>query len=128
MGTYLYVRMTRATTSGADQQTELSPRCPIRTSLDLLGGKWRLLLIHRLAGEPMRYSQLRRALPDISEKMLTQELKALVQDRLVERIDHETDSPRIEYRLTRAGRSALPVLKQLHDFADGYERMLHDQA
>ena len=65
------------------EEINVSARCPIRTTLELLGGKWRLLIIHQIGDETVRFGELKRHLPDISEKMLVQELKTLVDYDLV---------------------------------------------
>ncbi len=98
----------------------LTARCPIRTTLEMLGGKWRLLIIHQLGEESLRFSELRRRLPDISEKMLTQELRILADNDLVERINHGTVPPHVEYRLTERGRLALPLIGHLAAFGMAY--------
>ena len=96
-------------------------RCPIRTALDLIGGKWKLLILHHLADGPLRYGELRRRLDGPSDKVFTQQLRILEQDRLVAREDFGTAAPRVEYALTAQGRLALPLVEQLAAFAHLYE-------
>lgn len=103
-----------------DIETKVSARCPIRTTLELLGGKWRLLIIQQLAKDAKRLSQLKRDIPDISEKMLIQELKVLADNDLVERINYGEVPPKVEYRLTEKGRYALPLIGHLKEFSDKY--------
>lgn len=98
----------------------LHPRCPVRTALELLGGKWRLLLLREIAAGHERFGALRRALPDISEKMLAQELRTLADNHLVHRVNHGEVPPRVEYRLTENGRRALDVLGALAAFGEAY--------
>ncbi|MEM7656901.1 MAG: helix-turn-helix domain-containing protein [Bacteroidota bacterium] len=98
----------------------LTPRCPIRTTLELVGGKWKLLMLFQLAQGAMRPSQLRRSIPDISEKMLIQELKILVESGLVVRNNYGEVPPRVEYSLTPKGKLALPLVEAMKVFADGY--------
>ena len=104
------------------EKVELSPRCPIRTTLELLGGKWRLVIISSLADQQLRLSALKRKIPDISEKMLIQELKTLTENYLVERINFGEVPPRVEYRLTEAGKKALPLVGSMAEFAANYEQ------
>jgi DNA-binding HxlR family transcriptional regulator len=103
---------------------KLSSRCPIRTTLEMLGGKWRLILINQLKEGPMRFGELAAALPDISEKMLAQELKILAENNLVQRRDYEEVPPRVEYELTEAGREALPLIDALATFGIEYQKKL----
>jgi DNA-binding HxlR family transcriptional regulator len=98
----------------------ITARCPIRTTLEMLGGKWKLLIIFQLAEAPLRFSELKRRLPDISEKMLVQELKSLQVSGLVDRENFGEVPPRVEYSLTERGRLALPVIRSMRDFAQGY--------
>ena len=90
--------------------------CPVRKSLDVLGGKWKLLIIHTFEGETRRYGELRRLLPEISEKMLTQELKELVRDNIIEKKAYNEVPPRVEYKLTKKGEEALPIVASLYTF------------
>ncbi len=109
------------------EKTKITNRCPIRTTLEMLGGKWRLLLIYQLSSqESMRYGELKRAIPDISEKMLIQELKILVDSGLVRRKSYGEVPPRVEYSLTPQGRSALPLIDQMYQFGMGYLAQLEE--
>ncbi|WP_026999424.1 winged helix-turn-helix transcriptional regulator [Eisenibacter elegans] len=100
----------------------VSNRCPIRTTLELLGGKWKLLILFQLSGEALRLSALKKAIPDISEKMLIQELKNLTDSGLVLRQNYGEVPPRVEYRLSEKGQKALPLIAQMRDFALAYEQ------
>lgn len=102
---------------------KVTPRCPIRTTLELVGGKWKLLIIIQLAREAKRLSKLKRDIPDISEKMLIQELKNLVDSELVIRKNYGEVPPRVEYALTEKGRLALPLIGHMKDFAEQCMRM-----
>ncbi len=95
----------------------VTPRCPIRTTLELIGGRWKLLLVQQLSAGPLRFGQLRRLLPDISEKMLAQELHQLTTSALVERA--ETDG-RITYALTPLGQELLPLIAHIRQFGQQY--------
>lgn len=101
--------------------TLVTARCPVRTTLELLGGKWKLLLLHQLAPGPLRFADLKRRLPDISEKMLGQELKTLADSGLLLRIDYAEAPPRVEYVLTEKGKLTGPLLEAMRDFARAYE-------
>ena len=104
-----------------DDPILVTARCPIRTALELIGGKWKLLILFQLSGPALRLSVLKRRIPDISEKMLIQELKSLVDSELVSRVNYGEVPPRVEYALTEKGRSALPLIEAMRIFAADYE-------
>lgn len=98
--------------------------CPIRDVLDRLGDKWSTLLVFHLAERPHRFGELRRAVPDISQRMLTQSLRDLQRDGLVSRHVHPTQPPSVEYRLTALGRSLLAPLAGLVRWADEHHNAI----
>ncbi len=87
--------------------------CSMELTLGLIGGKWKPLIIWYLAENTMRFSELKRALPNITQKMLTQQLRALEESGLVNRHIYAEIPPKVEYSLTSAGKSLLPILKSL---------------
>ena len=95
------------------------PECPIRNVLARIGGKWTLAVIYTLGGSetPLRFKDIERANPDCSQKMLTQTLRGLEADGLICRTVYPEMPPRVEYALTDRGRSFLPVMRQLLDWA-----------
>jgi len=86
--------------------------CPVELALDQIGGKWKTVVLSRLKIEPMAYSDLRRAIPGLADKVLTQRLKDLVADGFVERRRNEDGGA--VYVLTAEGRSLTPVLEALY--------------
>ncbi|NJO12986.1 MAG: helix-turn-helix transcriptional regulator [Gammaproteobacteria bacterium] len=92
--------------------------CPIRDILDRIGDRWSLLVLWSLAGGARRFSDLRRSIGDISQRMLAQTVRRLEQDGLVLRTVTPTVPPRVDYELTRWGRSFLDPLQVLIDWAD----------
>jgi DNA-binding HxlR family transcriptional regulator len=92
--------------------------CPVRTVLDRISGKWHTLLLVALAEGPLRFGELRRGLPDISQRMLTQSLRELQRDGLVARRVYPTAPPSVDYRLTDLGRSLLTPLSALIRWAE----------
>ncbi|WOS61443.1 winged helix-turn-helix transcriptional regulator [Sinorhizobium fredii] len=91
--------------------------CPVRDVMDNIGGKWNSLMILSLADGPLRFSQLRRLIPDISQRMLTQTLRDLQRDGYLSRTVYPTQPPSVEYGLTDLGRSFLVVLKLFVDWS-----------
>jgi DNA-binding HxlR family transcriptional regulator len=90
--------------------------CAVELAVDVIGGKWRPVILAHLKEGIHRYSELRRRMPAVSEKMLTQRLRELEADGLVVRYDHKTAAPHVEYQLTEEGLSLVPVLQALHDW------------
>src|SRR5262245_30613444 len=88
-------------------------RCPVRDVLDRIGGKWTTLIVMILATRPHRFGELKRAVPDISQRMLTQTLRDLQRDGLISRHVFPTLPPSVEYRMTPLGRSLVPPLLAL---------------
>lgn len=94
--------------------------CPVRTTLNVLGGKWKLLILSCLLQETRRYGELRRLMPEITEKMLIQELRELEQDGIVQRTVYQQVPPKVEYTLTEHGRRVQPLLDSLLTWGHGY--------
>lgn len=86
--------------------------------MEIVGGKWKLFIIQHLGGDVLRYGDLKRAIPDISEKMLIQELKSLVELGIVEKKSFGEIPPRVEYKLTARGKKALPLLEHIKTFGE----------
>jgi DNA-binding HxlR family transcriptional regulator len=93
--------------------------CPVRGVLDRLGDKWTTLIVVTLSQRPHRFSEIRRAVPDISKRMLTQTLRDLERDGLLTRRVFATKPPSVDYRLTPRGESLLAPLVALIDWAEG---------
>jgi DNA-binding HxlR family transcriptional regulator len=90
--------------------------CPVELTVDVIGGRWRTVLLSHLKEGVHRYGELRRRTPGISEKMLSQRLRELEADGLITRRDLGTVPPHVEYDLTDEGRTLAPVLQALYDW------------
>ena len=101
--------------------------CPVRGVLDKISDKWSMLLVMTLASGPKRFNQLRRDVPDISQKMLTQTLRDLQRDGMVARRVFDTKPPSVEYRLTPMGESIIAPFGHLIRWA-GENHPLINQA
>ena len=95
-----------------------SSACPSRAVLELISGKWTLLIVPLLANGPERNNELLRKIDGISQKMLSQTLRELETHGLVQRIDHRTVPPHVEYRLTDLGRSLSRALEPVDRWAE----------
>lgn len=103
----------------AEAQGKLN-QCVIRTYQHVLGGKWKLLILSYLLDGPRRYGELRRQIPEISEKMLIQELRELEGDRLLVRKQYPEVPPRVEYILTETGQALTPIFHALVQWSAQY--------
>ena len=92
------------------------PDCPVEMTLQLIGVKWKVLIIRDLMTGTKRFNELMRSVTGITQKVLTQNLKALEQDGLVVRTVIPDTPPRTEYRLTERGKSLIPLLDAVYDW------------
>ena len=106
-----------------DTRDALFPDCPIRNVLARVGDKWSLLVLYTLQHrESLRFKQLQRLLPDISQKSLTQTLRMLEEDGFVSRKVYAEVPPRVEYSLTELGMSLKPILDSMWIWGEGYQK------
>jgi DNA-binding HxlR family transcriptional regulator len=93
----------------------------VTRTMRMIRGRWKLPILFRLYADPsMRTSQLKKELPGISQKMLTQHLRELEEDSLIERRDFGEKPPRVEYQLSEQGQNLLPVLVAMRNFSEKY--------
>ncbi|MDF2998798.1 MAG: Transcriptional regulator, HxlR family [Xanthobacteraceae bacterium] len=97
-------------------KSEFSASCPVRDVLDRIGDRWTVLVLGELANGTRRFSELRRAIPDISQRMLSQTVRHLEADGLISRTVYPTVPPRVDYALTDLGRSLMVPLGALVDW------------
>lgn len=106
------------------------PECPIRNVLSRIGDKWTLLVLLTLEGKatPLRFKELQRSIPDVSEKMLTATLRNLEADGLVLRQAYAEVPPRVEYSLTTRSASLMPLLNNLVNWSlDHFDAIISDR-
>ncbi|QYR23915.1 helix-turn-helix transcriptional regulator [Paenibacillus sp. sptzw28] len=101
-------------------------KCPIEISLDVIGGKWKVLILWYLLWETRRFSQLERLIPQVSQKVLAEKLRELEESGLIERRVYPVVPPRVEYSLTEGGQSIRPLLMALLDWGNHYKNMNED--
>ena len=97
------------------------PVCPVATAVSLVGGKWKLLIIRNLRMRSWRFNELQRDLEGISQKVLTDSLRQMMDDGLVYRHDYQEMPPRVDYSLTELGDKLLPIMDALADFGNYYK-------
>jgi len=100
------------------------PECPVATAIQLIGNKWKLLIIRSLLAKTCRFNELQREIPGISQKVLTENLRALESDGLVTRTAFPEMPPRVEYSLSELGNSLRPVFSSLEEWAGYYKSQL----
>ena len=94
--------------------------CPVGTFLDMIGGKYKALVLWHLMDRTLRFGQLQRLIPQSTPKMLTQQLRELEKDKLIKRKVYPVVPPKVEYSLTGLGRSLEPVLRSIFAWGSGY--------
>ncbi len=94
--------------------------CPVGTTLDLIGGKYKSLILWHLVDTTQRFGELRKLIPQATPKMLTQQLRELEQDNLVVRTVYPVVPPKVEYSLTDLGRSIRPILSLMYEWGADY--------
>ncbi len=90
--------------------------CPIEACLDMIGGKWKGVILGRLLDQTRRFNELKRTIPRITQRMLTHQLRELERDKLVTRKVFAEVPPRVEYTLSQRGRSLEPILMALMEW------------
>ena len=98
--------------------------CPVETTLEMIGGKYKALILWYLSVDKLRYSQLRDRLDGITPKMLTQQLRELEATQLIHREVFPIVPPKVEYSLTELGKSLMPILMAMRDWGTDYLRSL----
>ena len=102
---------------------EFNPNCPVEVTLELIGGKYKALILWHLSQGKLRYSQLRSNLSGITPKMLTQQLRELESRSLIHREVYPIVPPKVEYSLTELGKSLMPILIAMRDWGSAYLRL-----
>jgi len=111
-------------TPGPDPSAAHATHCPVEAIIGLIGGKYKSLILWKLTGGTLRFSQLRKEVPAATPKMLTQQLRELETDGLIQREVFPVVPPKVEYSLTELGRSIKPVLEAMYFWGTDY---LHQQ-
>lgn len=104
----------------SEPQIDLAQICPCAVTISLLSSKWKILIMRDLLKGTQRYRDLRHSVNGISQKMLTQSLKEMAKDGLVNRTVYPEVPPRVEYSLTATGESLRPVINVLNDWGNNY--------
>ena len=103
---------------------EEMPACPVATTVQLIGSKWKLLILRNLFMRPWRFNELRKDLEGISQKVLTDSLRALEEDGIITRTVYPEVPPRVEYALSPLGQSMKPILDAMEEWGTEYKKKL----
>jgi DNA-binding HxlR family transcriptional regulator len=99
------------------------PPCPVETTLMMIGDKWKVLIIRELLPGTKRFNEIHHSIDGVSQKVLTQKLREMESDGLLERKVYAEVPPKVEYSLTEPGKSLGPVLDYLKEWGEMYKRM-----
>ena len=94
--------------------------CPVHTALNIIGGKWKMLIIHHLSHTPRRFNELQRLMADTSQRMLTLQLRELEDDGIVHREVYPQVPPKVGYSLTAFGATLIPVIEVMDAWGKQY--------
>ncbi len=106
-------------------KAELLPECPVATTVQLIGNKWKLLIIRNLRMRPWRFNELQKNLDGISQKVLTDSLRSMEADGLITRTVYAEVPPRVEYSLSELGETMRPILDAMEAWGNSYKSMAH---
>lgn len=104
-------------------KSELLPECPIATTVQLIGTKWKLLIIRNLLQRSWRFNELQKSLDGISQKALTDSLRSIEADGILTRTVYAEVPPRVEYALSELGESMRPILESMQTWGENYKAM-----
>ncbi|MDE7252278.1 MAG: helix-turn-helix transcriptional regulator [Acetatifactor sp.] len=102
-------------------KAELLPECPVATTVQLIGNKWKLLIIRNLRVRPWRFNELQKNLDGISQKVLTDSLRSMEADGLITRTVYAEVPPRVEYALSELGETLRPILDAMEAWGNSYK-------
>ena len=97
--------------------------CPLEMTIDLIGGKWKVLLLWHLSGGVVRFNEFNRIFPGVSAKMLTQQLRDLEKNGFIHREVYPQVPPKVEYTLTDLGRTIIPILQEMNKWGAAHINM-----
>ena len=97
------------------------PDCPVQTTVQLIGSKWKLLIMRNLLARPWRFNELHKSLEGISQKVLTDSLRSMEEDGIITRTVYPEVPPRVEYALSELGESMRPIIKAMEAWGTAYK-------
>ena len=103
---------------------EEMPACPVATTVQIIGSKWKLLIMRNLMQRPRRFNELRKDLEGISQKVLTDSLRSMESDGIITRTVYPEVPPRVEYALSALGESMRPIMDAMEEWGRNYKKQL----
>ena len=103
------------------------PACPVATTVQLVGSKWKLLILRNLLARPWRFNELKKNLEGISQKVLTDSLRSLEEDGIVTRTVYPEVPPRVEYSLSELGNSMRPIIRAMEQWGLEYQEQVKNR-
>jgi DNA-binding HxlR family transcriptional regulator len=100
--------------------TKFNAKCPVNATLKVLSGKWKILILYYLCDGTKRFNELRRLIPNVTQRMLTNQLRELEDDKIIIRKVYAQVPPKVEYSLTEIGKTLTPILAQLEKWGTCY--------
>lgn len=100
------------------------PECPVATTVQLIGNKWKLLIIRNLLNRPWRFNELKKDLDGISQKVLTDSLRSMEEDGIITRTVYPEVPPRVEYALSELGETMRPILSSMEQWGTNYKALM----
>ncbi len=104
------------------------PACPVATTVQLIGSKWKLLILRNLMARPWRFNELKKDLAGISQKVLTDSLRSMEEDGIVVRTVYPEIPPRVEYALSELGQAMLPIISAMEQWGLSYQSRVRSAA
>ncbi len=101
---------------------EEMPACPVATTLQLIGSKWKILIMRNLMSRPWRFNELKKDLEGVSQKVLTDSLRSMEEDGIVIRTVYPEVPPKVEYSLSELGESMRPIIKAMEIWGTEYKK------
>lgn len=98
--------------------------CPVEASMNIVGGKYKAIIIYHLMDATLRFSELQREIPQATPKMLSQQLKELEADGIINRVLYPVVPPKTEYSLTELGKTLVPIVQSLCEWGENYFKLL----
>ncbi|MFJ4192446.1 winged helix-turn-helix transcriptional regulator [Pseudomonas sp. NPDC089534] len=95
--------------------------CPVTFTVDVIGGKWKSLILFHLIGGTRRFNELRRLMPEITQRMLTLQLRELETDRVINRVVYREVPPKVEYSLAPLGETLIPLITAMREWGAAHE-------
>lgn len=117
----------KETSTNFANKLALADECPEAYASNIIGGQWTLVICSWLLNGKLRFGELKRNLPNITERMLTLQLRKLEENKIVSRTVYAEVPPRVEYELTSIGYALRPVIKELESWGDEHKKLISEQ-